>query len=172
MLTTAPQGHEFTLILGSVTADVRVKGFRLEEGLSSIPRCEVELVSKWSNLSFDDVMDQAGSLTIVDRVGGSRVFCGLVSGFAQGDTGHHWTAYRATLEPALHRLQYRSDSRIFQQKSVQDILSEVLNEACVPDHRFTLTQTRPVREFCVQYRESDYDFFARLCAEEGLVFYS
>ena len=171
MLTTVPQGHEFGIELGSVCEEVRVTGFRIEEGLSSVPRCEVELVCQWSDIAFDDVMDQAASLTIVDRQGGKRVFAGLVSGFAQGDTGHRWTAYRATIEPTLHRLQYRSDSRIFQQKSVQDILTEVLNEAGVSQHEFTLTQARPVREFTVQYRESDYDFFARLCAEEGLVFY-
>ena len=129
-------GHEFVLSLASVRTEVRVTGFRLEEGLSSVPRCEVELVCEFPDISFDAVMDQGAALSVLDRQGGVRVFSGLVSGFAQGDTGHRWTAYRATIEPALHRLQYRSDSRIFQQKSVQDILAQVLNEAGVDQHRF------------------------------------
>ena len=171
MLITVPQGHEFALKLGSVRAQVRVARFNLTEGLSSIPRAEIELVCSEPDLSFDDVMDQDGQLTIRDRDGVERIFAGLISGFAQGDTGHHWTAYRAVIEPILHRMRYRSDSRIFQQMSVEDIITQVLNEAGVSQHRFSLTEERPIREYCVQYRETDYDFFARLCAEEGLVFF-
>ena len=171
MLKVLPQGHEFGLTLGSVSSEVRVTRFRLEEGLSSIPRAEIELICAAPDVSFDEVMDQDAQLTIRDRDGVERVFAGMVSGFAQGDTGFHWTAYRAVIEAPLHRLQYRSDSRIFQQLSVEDIIAQVLNDAGVSQHRFSLTETRPVREYCVQYRESDYDFFARLCAEEGLVFY-
>ena len=171
MLISAPQGHEFGLTLGSGSSDVRLTKFRLIEGLSSIPRAEVELVCAFPDVAFDEVMDQEAALTIVDRAGVPRVFCGLVSSFAQGDTGFHWTQYVATIEAPLHRLQYRSDSRIFQQMSVQDILTQVLNEAGVSQHRFSMTEDRPPREYCVQYRESDYDFFARLCAEEGMVFF-
>ena len=92
-------GYKFTISLGALMGEVRVTGFRIEEGLSAVPRCEVELISD------------------------------------------------------------------------QPDLAAVLNEAGVDQHRFTLVQKRPAREFTVQYRESDYDFFARLCAEEGLVFY-
>ena len=170
-MLTSVQGHSFALKLGSLSSEVRVTGFSLVEGLSSIPRAEVSLVCAQPDVAFDAVMDQDAALHLVDRAGAERAFYGLVSGFAQGDTGFHWTAYTAVIEAPLHRLQYRSDSRIFQQTSVQDILSEVLNAAGVSQHRFSLAETRPVREYCVQYRESDYDFFARLCAEEGLVFF-
>ena len=105
MLTSRPQGHDFGVQLGSVSDEVRVRRFSLVEGLNGVSRAEVELVSRAPDLAFDDVMDQAGSLVIRDRSGAERSFMGLVSGFAQGDSGHHWTAYRAIIEPPLHRLE-------------------------------------------------------------------
>ena len=68
-MLTSVQGHGFALKLGSVGAEVRVTGFSLVEGLSSIPRAEVELVCALPDVSFDAVMDQDAALTIVDRLG-------------------------------------------------------------------------------------------------------
>ncbi|MBY8228115.1 type VI secretion system tip protein VgrG, partial [Vibrio fluvialis] len=59
---------------------------------------------------------------------------------------------------------------IFQLNTVPEILSILLQEMGINDYAFALTRDCAQREFCVQYRETDLDFFHRLAAEEGLVY--
>src|SRR5262249_12530283 len=59
-------------------------------------------------------------------------------------------------------------SRIFQQKSVPDILKEVLKGL---DFSSEIQGTFEPRDYCVQYRESDFDFASRLMEEEGIYYF-
>ncbi|ENI3817290.1 type VI secretion system tip protein VgrG, partial [Vibrio fluvialis] len=133
-------------------------------------RYELELASRLANLTPEMVVDKVAELTLyrddmlVQRVNG------IVRRFTQGDTGHHHTFYSLTLVPALERLSLRHNSRIFQLNTVPEILSILLQEMGINDYAFALTRDCAQREFCVQYRETDLDFFHRLAAEEGLVY--
>src|SRR4029453_17173961 len=64
-----------------------------------------------------------------------------------------------------------TDCRIFQKKSVPDIVKQLFAEYGLSDYRFQLTGSYEPREYCVQYRESDYDFIARLLEDEGIFFF-
>jgi type VI secretion system secreted protein VgrG len=77
--------------------------------------------------------------------------------------------YRARLAPRLERLRNLRRSRVFQAKSVPQIVQQVLDEAGVK-HRSSLSGAHPTREYCLQYRESDLELVQRLLEEEG-VFY-
>ncbi|ELV8729230.1 type VI secretion system tip protein VgrG [Vibrio fluvialis] len=133
-------------------------------------RYQLELASRLANLTPEMVVDKVAELTLyrddmlVQRVNG------IVRRFTQGDTGHHHTFYSLTLVPALERLSLRHNSRIFQLNTVPEILSILLQEMGINDYAFALTRDCAQREFCVQYRETDLDFFHRLAAEEGLVY--
>jgi type VI secretion system secreted protein VgrG len=79
-----------------------------------------------------------------------------------------------TIVPALSLLGLGRDTRIFQDKTVPEILEEVLSDALAPYGRSIqsqITGTYSPREYCVQYQESDLDFVHRLMGEEG-IFYS
>ncbi|EKO3978423.1 type VI secretion system Vgr family protein [Vibrio fluvialis] len=156
-----------------------VRGFDGQETLSSERingqpchgfRYQLELASRLANLTPEMVVDKVAELTLyrddmlVQRVNG------IVRRFTQGDTGHHHTFYSLTLVPALERLSLRHNSRIFQLNTVPEILSILLQEMGINDYAFALTRDCAQREFCVQYRETDLDFFHRLAAEEGLVY--
>ncbi|EKO3548876.1 type VI secretion system tip protein VgrG [Vibrio fluvialis] len=156
-----------------------VRGFDGQETLSSERmngqlchgfRYELALASRLANLTPEMVVDKVAELTLyrddmlVQRVNG------IVRCFTQGDTGHHHTFYSLTLVPALERLSLRHNSRIFQLKTVPEILSILLQEMGINDYAFALTRDCEQREFCVQYRETDLDFLHRLAAEEGLVY--
>ncbi|MBY8317780.1 type VI secretion system tip protein VgrG [Vibrio fluvialis] len=156
-----------------------VRGFDGQETLSSERingqlchgfRYELELASRLANLTPDMVVDKVAELTLYrDDILVQRVN-GIVRRFTQGDTGHHHTFYSLTLVPALERLSLRHNSRIFQLKTVPEILSILLQEMGINDYAFALTRDCAQREFCVQYRETDLDFLHRLAAEEGLVY--
>ncbi|ELG2043494.1 type VI secretion system tip protein VgrG [Vibrio fluvialis] len=156
-----------------------VRGFDGQETLSSERingqpchgfRYELELASRLANLTPEMVVDKIAELTLYrDDVLVQRVN-GIVRRFTQGDTGHHHTFYSLTLVPTLERLSLRHNSRIFQLTTVPEILSILLQEMGINDYAFALTRDCAQREFCVQYRETDLDFFHRLAAEEGLVY--
>ncbi|WGY45797.1 type VI secretion system tip protein TssI/VgrG [Vibrio sp. ABG19] len=133
-------------------------------------RYELALASRQPGISAEMVVDKSAELTLYrDEMLVQRVH-GVVRAFSCGDTGHHHTFYSLTLVPALERLSLRHNSRIFQLKTVPEILSVLLQEMDIDDYTFALTRDYPQRELCVQYRETDLEFLHRLAAEEGLVY--
>jgi len=77
---------------------------------------------------------------------------------------------RVEVEPRARILSLRTRSRVYQDRYVHDIVSEVL-AAHEVRHRWAFRNVYPRRVYCVQYQESDWDFIARLLAEEGIFFY-
>jgi len=86
-----------------------------------------------------------------------------------GRISGHWR-YRVQVVPKLERLCQMRKSRIFQEQSVPDIVQAVLGEAGV-EHRLALSGSYAPREYCVQYRESDFDFVSRLLESEGIFYF-
>ncbi|RBM35394.1 type VI secretion system tip protein TssI/VgrG [Vibrio tarriae] len=156
-----------------------VRGFEGQESLSdsvwrSEPcygfRYQVDLASALSNLTAEQFVDQTAHLTILRDGQVVQQINGIVRQLSKGDTGHRHTFYSLTLVPALERLSLRSNSRIFQQQSVPEIISILLQEMGIEDYAFALKRECAQREFCVQYRETDLQFLHRIAAEEGLVY--
>ncbi len=154
-----------------------VRGFEGQETLSDDLflscqgfRYEIALASRRPDLSPEQMVDMQAELKLYRDGELTQCVHGIVRQFTQGDIGHHHTFYSLTLVPALERLSLRHNSRIFQQKSVKDIITVLLSEMGVQEYAFSLTRALPVREFCVQYRETDLAFVQRLAAEEGLVY--
>ncbi|GIB17625.1 vgrG protein [Vibrio cholerae] len=156
-----------------------VRGFEGQESLSdsvwrSEPcygfRYQVDLASALSNLTAEQFVDQTAHLTILRDGQVVQQINGIVRQLSKGDTGHRHTFYSLTLVPALERLSLRSNSRIFQQQSVPEVISILLQEMGIEDYAFALKRECAQREFCVQYRETDLQFLHRIAAEEGLVY--
>lgn len=99
-------------------------------------------------------------------------FNGIVSSFVQLESGADLlTAYEATIVPSTYLTTIRWDCRIFQDQSVSDIISAVLDAAGITNYSLSLTASYAAREYCVQYRETDWDFINRLCEEEGIFYF-
>lgn len=86
--------------------------------------------------------------------------------------------YRLVIEPWMAFLRYRQDSCLFQHQSVFDIVDAVFGRyqgqgQLAPQWRWEIAQRDiyPVRGITTQYQESDFDFVARLLAEEGLYYW-
>ncbi|MDE2396668.1 MAG: type VI secretion system tip protein VgrG [Burkholderiales bacterium] len=100
-----------------------------------------------------------------------RHFQGLVvEAGAAGAIGHGLYAYRLLLRPALWLLTRRADCRIFQGLSVVEILQQVFERFAL-EVDFQLGGRYAAREYCVQYRESDFNFASRLMEQEGIYYY-
>ena len=134
-------------------------------------RYEIDLASRQSGIQASQVVDKSAQLTVLRNGQPVQFVHGIVRQFGQADIGHHHTFYNLALVPALERLSLRQNSRIFQLKTVEQIITTILQEMGIDNFSFSLKRTLSQREFCVQYRETDLAFVHRLAAEEGLVYH-
>ncbi|KZK94485.1 MULTISPECIES: type VI secretion system tip protein VgrG [unclassified Pseudovibrio] len=151
--------------------ELLVTGFSATERLNGLTQIQIELASHDNALDLHSLLDTPASLTIHHKYEGLRHLSGVVAEIARGNEGHHRTSYSLTLLPSLHRLAHGSDCRIFQKKSVPEIVKILLKEHGVEDVKWDLTDTHAAREYCVQYRESHLSFLDRITAEEGIWYY-
>lgn len=161
-----------TFQIDGSSEDLRVVRFEGHEGLSQLFQFDITVACEAPDIAFDSVVGRTALLTF--RVGEEpRHVHGIVARFEQGEEGKKLTAYRAVLVPAVWRLQHRRDSRIFQELATPDILKKVLDGARIPGsgYRLALSGSYSPREYCVQYRESDWSFLSRLMEEEGISYH-
>ncbi len=117
---------------------------------------------------FESLLGEPVVVAVALATGGTRFFNGIVNRLGQGVRGSKYTSYRAELVPSLWLLTRRQTSRIFQHLSVPDILRRVLGGV---DVDFRLQGTFQPRNYCVQYRETDFNFVSRLMEEEGIFYF-
>ncbi|WP_233947754.1 type VI secretion system Vgr family protein [Pectobacterium versatile] len=165
-------GLQFTVKVGALEAGTfAVVDFRLDEGLNRPFSLSLSLASALPDVDFGAVLDQPCELMIWYEGELKRRVSGIISGFTQGDTGFRRTRYQMEVRPALWRLGLRTNARIFQAQKPEAIIGALLEEAGITDYAFALRNEHAVREYCVQYRESDLAFITRLAAEEGMYFF-
>jgi len=102
--------------------------------------------------------------------GKKRYFHGLVCAMGIEGSINRRFAYRLVLRPWLWLLTRRSDTRIFQMMNLDAILKQVF-EPFSPDYELHFTGAMPQYEYCVQYRETDFNFVSRLMEQEGVYYY-
>ena len=149
------------------------------ERLGGLFEIALEFTRQTGDLNLDDLLGTSATLTIhnatVTRKGSvahTRHFNGYFSRIAFAGYGAEGQArFHATLVPWLWFLTRTADCRIFQQKSVPDILEEVFRDAGFSDFKKDLRGSYQPREFCVQYRETDFNFVSRLMESEGIYYH-
>ena len=152
-------------------------GLSGEEGISRTFSFELSLLSENHAIPFDAIIGKNVTVTINLPDGNKRYLNGTVSSFSQGRGGGEegadtrFTSYRATMVPWFWVLTRSSDSRIFQNLSVGEIVEKVFKDQGLTDYRLDLQGNYEKKEFCVQYRETDHNFVSRLLEEEGIFYY-
>ncbi len=128
----------------------------------------MQALSTSTDLDLDQFIGEELTVTLLQPDGSRRAWHGLCTEAAWLGADGGVARYRLRLEPALALLRLRRDSYIFQDKTVQDIVTELLSDYPQLRFEFDITQDQPTRTICTQYRESDLEFFTRLLASEGL----
>lgn len=165
-------GRAFRLITPLGADVLLLQGFTAREAISAPYLVSVDAVSENASIGADELLMQPVTIEVHDQQGTCvRHFHGLVRSFTRtGRRAEYLTGYRLEVVPRFWFLSLRRDIRIFQDKNVPDIVAEVLGDRNVTfDSR--LQKTYPVREYCVQYRESDLNFVSRLLELEGIHYY-
>lgn len=151
-------------------------GFQGPDGLSTLFSYELSMISETHDISFEDIVGKNVTVAVRLAKGKNRFFNGIISRFSQGrggaETGNdpRFSYYTATMVPWFWLLTKTADSRIFQKLSVPDIINKIFGEMGLTDYKIQAQGCQP-REYCVQYRETDFNFISRLLEEEGIYYY-
>jgi type VI secretion system secreted protein VgrG len=146
------------------------------EALSTSYHFELNCLSLDTQLELKHFQGQVVEIGILQNDGERRYLNGIVSSARSLGSDGGFAQYSLSIEPALALLTHRVNSRAFQDKSVVEIVSTILDEQRAANPVFQasfktetqLNQTYPTRSYCLQYRESDLAFITRLLREEGI----
>lgn len=159
MTLTTPLGAD-SLVLAAL---------RGREAISELFHFELDTwwQSRSAPLPFDRLLGQEVSIQIA-HPSGKRHIGGIVVKISQEEKNLKFTRYRLEVVPKLWLLTRRRQSRTFQHMSIPDILRSVLQGL---DVSFDIQGAFDAREYCIQYRETDFNFVSRLMEEEGIFYY-
>jgi type VI secretion system secreted protein VgrG len=142
------------------------------EAMSALFDFQVDCMAADPDIAFDALLGTHATVTIVLRNGATRAIDGIVTEvcwLGPEGPGHQ---YRLTLSPLLHLATLRRNQRIFHEKTVVQIVTEVLADyADAGIVEPCLTQTYPKLEYTVQYRESDFAFVSRMLERFGISYH-
>lgn len=145
--------------------------FSGEEQMSRLYRYSLQLVSHDPDIQPADIVGKAVGFEVQLADGSFRVFHGLVSRLAVGDSDSGMRNYTLEVVPWLWFLTRTADCRIFQNMSVPDIIKKIFSDLGFTDFTMKTQADHPPWEYCVQYRETDFDFVSRLMEQEGIYYY-
>src|SRR5262249_44727023 len=148
-------------------ADLLFTRMDAHEVLGRLFEYRIELASPKGDVDGNRILGKNVTLKLELPNDKKRFFNGHVTRFAQVGMLGRYHIYHATVHPWLWFLTRAADCRIFQDKDVPQILKEVLESySGLHDFKLELTGKYTKREYCVQYRETDFNFVSRLMEEE------
>lgn len=143
-----------------------------QDRISSCFQFDLELASREADIGPADLLGTSATVWLDDNAGHRVPINGIVARFAMiRRLAQGLTIYRVRLVPTLWLLTRTSDCRIFQDRSVPQIIDELLGEFGISQKAWRLNHQSPTRDYCVQYRETTHDFICRLLEEEGIAFH-
>lgn len=146
--------------------------FEASEGLSQLFEFTAEALSDDVNIDFNPAIGEKCCVSLKTHGDTVRHFHGILVGTQWLGAANERYAYRLRIRPWFWLLTQTSDCRIFKDMSVPDILRDVFNHhGGFAKFETSLSSNYPQLKYCVQYRESDYQFACRLMEEFGIYYY-
>jgi type VI secretion system secreted protein VgrG len=141
------------------------------EELGRLAEYDITVLSEKRDIDPNDLLGKHVTVKLELPKGGPRYFDAQVVRFALAGKRGRYYRYTIVARPWLWFLTRSSDCRIFQGKKAPDIIREIFNKYPDVQVKWKLTGTHASREYCVQYRETDFNFVSRLMEEEGIYYY-
>jgi type VI secretion system secreted protein VgrG len=142
------------------------------EELGRLSEFKLELLSKeGAVVEFDKILGQNVTVKLELQDESTRFFNGFVSRFSYAGRHGRYLVFHATMRPWTWFLTKTADCRIFQEMSVPDIVKAIFSDHPAADFKFELNNAYRKWTYCVQYRETDFNFISRLLEHEGIFYY-
>lgn len=141
------------------------------EELGRLFSYELQLNSLDANIDLNQLLGKPMSVGLQLADGGERYFHGIVARCSQNIDQGQFASYQVTLRPWLWLLSRTSDCRIFQNLSIPQIIKQVFRDLGFSDFEDALSRPYREWEYCVQFRETSFDFVSRLMEQEGIYYF-
>jgi type VI secretion system secreted protein VgrG len=162
LAVTTPLGKDVLLLAA----------FSGQEAVSQLFHYDLELLSENDAIAAKDIVGKSVTFTVFRPEGTPRPFNGVVSRFTAASLRFRgMRQYRAEVVPWLWFLTRAADCRIFQNLAAPDIIQQVFQKLGLTDFELNLKASYVKRDYCVQYRESDFNFVCRLMEQEGICYW-
>ncbi len=151
-------------------------GMEGSETLGRLPEFSVDLVGglnmlgKPKDIDLHDLLGTRATVTMAVEEDSPRHFNAFIARMQLGERRGRYESYSAQLRLWPWFMTRTINSRIFQAQSIKEILTKVLTDYS-GDHDMRLIATYPKLDYCVQYRETDFDFVSRLMEEAGIYYF-
>jgi type VI secretion system secreted protein VgrG len=160
---SSPLGEDVLLLQNLTYKEVLARPFEMI----------LEMQSTDGEIDFNKILGQSVTVTITMPEGGVRYLNGIVRKFTQTvfHSTHGLFSYRAEVVPWISMLELTSNCQAYQNQTIPQIISKIFQSFNFSDYTLNLTKDYAVREFCVQYRESAFNFVHRLLEFAGIHYY-
>ena len=164
-----PRQIELTTPLGKEV--LLFRAMRAREELGRLSEFDLSALSTRGDIGPSEILSKNVTVRLELLSGGFRYFNGYVTRFGQGGMVGRYYQYRMIVRSWLWFTTRTADCRIFQEKTVPEIIKEVFADHPVAVFEDGLAGRYSKRTYCVQYRETDFNFVSRLMEEEGIYYY-
>jgi type VI secretion system secreted protein VgrG len=163
---------QFFFVCGDLKPDTfMVMHFQGMDGIDELYEFAINLQTSESDIKAADMINKPASLFIFHE-GTYHPYSGIVRKFQFLGEKHGQWLYEATLVPKLSVLSLQFQTRVFQKKTIPDIIKEVLDLAGLQNYyKIDLSQKYSQQEYVLQYQESDFQFISRLMEAEGIWYF-
>lgn len=166
------EGRVQRVSCGRGTSELYMLQADVHEGIGIVTEIDCEFLAQKMTVAPQDFLGDQFTIEMDLEGGGTRKWLGTCVqatylGNSEGMGFGEYPHFRVSLRGWPWLLTRIADCRIFQEKTADDIVKEIFSDHGFSDVEWKVSAAPPVREYCVQYRESCWDFVQRLLAEEG-----
>lgn len=148
-----------------------LRSFQGEEALSEPFHFSLRMQSEEASLDFSKIVGKSATISVKLADDTTRYINGIVGRFVQAGKDARLTTYLAELHPWFWLLTMSADCRIYQAKTVIDIVTGIFDELGFTDYKNSTTGTYTAMEYCVQYNETNFAFITRLLERFGIFYF-
>jgi type VI secretion system secreted protein VgrG len=158
---TTPLGEDVLLLAG----------FSGHEAISRLFSFHLDLLSEQGPVDFTKIIGQNVTISVAQADKTERYFNGMVSQFAQSGSDARFTHYQMQVVPWTWMLTRYADCKIFHNKKVGEIIEQLFKDRGFTDYKLRLSGSYSPMEYCVQYRETGFNFISRLMEQNGIFYF-
>ncbi len=167
-----PTMSEHVELVTPLGEELLFHGMLAHEEMSRLGSFQLDLLSPNKDVNRDQILGAKVTIKVLMQNDETRYFNGFVTRFSAGASLGRYARYHAEVTPWLWFLTRTADCRIFQDKTVKQIVEDVFaDHPEVADFVFELNESYQPWKYCVQYRETDFNFVSRLLEHEGMYYY-
>ncbi|HEX4320602.1 MAG TPA: type VI secretion system tip protein TssI/VgrG [Acidobacteriaceae bacterium] len=145
--------------------------FRGQEAVSRLFSFHLDLLTEQGPIDFTSIIGKNVTISVTQSDDTPRYFNGMVSRFAMSGADKTFMHYQMEVVPWTWMLTRYADCKIFHNKAVGDIIQQVFSDRSFTDFKVSLSGSYTPMEYCVQYRETDFNFISRLMEQNGIFYF-